>query len=73
MKFKVTRRGIEIRPETEQDEAYIADTLGLKRHGDVIELVRMNDGPSGMALVELTTTPFPDPRPPPKPKKEVGE
>jgi len=58
MKFVVGRRGISIIPEGEQDEAYIEDTLGLKRDQDAVLLVRQNaHGLSCMG--NLTTAPFP--------------
>lgn len=58
MKFKVSRRGIEIIPENDQDTAYIEDTLGLKRDGDAIPLVRQNAIGLG-CMGNLTTHPFP--------------
>ena len=40
MIFRIERHCIRIIPQTEQDIAYIEDTLGLKRKGDSIKLVR---------------------------------
>ena len=40
MKFKLERSGVVIIPETEQDVAYIEDTLGLKNNGDSLLLVK---------------------------------
>ena len=34
MRFEILRDMIQITPETKQDEAYISDTLGLKKDGD---------------------------------------
>lgn len=48
MKYKLERTGIRIIPETEQDVAYIEDTLGLKNHGDHIYLTRKDQ----MGIVE---------------------
>lgn len=60
MKFRVGRMGIDIIPEDEQDEAYIEDTLGLKKHHASTLLVRENaHGLSCMG--KLTTHPFPEP------------
>ena len=42
MKFEVERYGIVIIPEGKQDDAYIEDTLGLRKEGDSILLVRQN-------------------------------
>lgn len=58
MKFKVTRLGIDILPENEQDEAYIEDTLGLTDDNQAILLVRQNA--HGLACISnLSTHPFP--------------
>lgn len=58
MKFKVSRRGIEVIPENDQDTAYIEDTLGLKQDGDAIPLVRQNA--MGLSCMgSLSTHPFP--------------
>jgi hypothetical protein len=58
MRFNINRNGIEIVPESKIDEAYIEDTLGLKREGDAIPLVRQNVF-STHAIANLSTAPFP--------------
>ena len=57
MKLVVTRRGLEIVPETEQDVSYIEDTLGLAMHQDVISLVRedLPGARTGFGAVTLRT------------------
>lgn len=58
MKFRIERYGIEVIPETDQDHAYIEDTLGLKKDGESVSLVRQNvHGLNSTAY--LTTHPFP--------------
>lgn len=57
MKFRVTRRALEIVPESEVDEAYIEDTLGLRRDCDAILLVRKN-ALGLMSLGHLTTSTY---------------
>ena len=52
MKFKLERSGVVIIPETEQDVAYIEDTLGLKNNGDSLLLERQDR----MGLLELLKT-----------------
>jgi hypothetical protein len=42
MKFEIERNGIMVIPQNKQDEAYIEDTLGLKKEGDYLFLVRSN-------------------------------
>jgi hypothetical protein len=42
MKFELERKRILIIPQTEEDEAYIEDTLGLTKAGDSILLKRIN-------------------------------
>jgi hypothetical protein len=54
MKFIVERYGIEIVPENKEDEAYIEDTLGLKKDFDSVPLVRQNA--IGMSCMGLLTT-----------------
>lgn len=61
MKFKVGRLGITVIPENDQDEAYIEDTLGLKKHHDSIPLVRQNAA-SMSRMGNLSTHPFPAPK-----------
>lgn len=58
MRFKVERRGIEVIPESDQDVAYIEDTLGLKNDGDFVPLVRQN-AINLSCMGNLTTAPFP--------------
>jgi hypothetical protein len=57
MKFVIGRRGIDIVPEDKQDEAYIEDTLGLKKDFDSIPLVRQNAAALS-CLGSLTTNPL---------------
>lgn len=59
MNFRVTRYGIDVFPEDETDRAYIEDTLGLKREGDALPLVRKNDFDAN-SLHKLTTHPYPN-------------
>lgn len=54
MKFIVERHGIEVVPENKADEAYIEDTLGLKREGDSVPLVRQNAW--GLSCIAYLTT-----------------
>jgi len=42
MKFELERKRILMIPQTEEDEAYIEDTLGLMKAGDSIPLKRKN-------------------------------
>ena len=56
MKFKLTRRGIEVTPENDQDTAYIEDTLGLKQNYDAVPLVRVNAVGLG-CIAHLTRSP----------------
>lgn len=42
MKFELERKRILIVPQTEEDKAYIEDTLGLTNVGDSISLKRIN-------------------------------
>jgi len=42
MQMNVHRYGIDIIPETDEDTAYIEDTLGLENDGDFVKLVRRN-------------------------------
>ena len=42
MKLKVGKRHLEIVIENEQDEAYVHDTLGLKKDGDAVQFERVN-------------------------------
>ncbi len=58
MRFSVTRRGIEVVPENDQDVAFIEDTLGLKKAGDFVPLVRQN-AINLSCMGNLTTAPFP--------------
>ena len=53
MKFEVRRFGIVVIPETKEDEAYIEDTLGLRKEGDYLHLQRRNaHGLSTIAYLE---------------------
>ena len=56
MRLHVTKLGIEIFPESEIDEAYLENTLGLKNEGDFVRLVceRYMGG-----SVRATTHPYP--------------
>jgi len=55
MQFVLARHGIQIIPQSDQDKAYIEDTLGLKKEGDSMLLLRI--APSGLpnALAYLET------------------
>ena len=35
MKLKISRNSLEVVPENEQDDAFLEDTLGLKKDGDI--------------------------------------
>ena len=55
MRFEIRRGGIAVIPESKQDEAYIEDTLGLRRDGEYVRLIRRNAmGMSCMGLLETT-------------------
>lgn len=55
MRFEVTRRGIKIVPENDQDVAFIEDTLGLNVAEDYVRLTRKNVyGTSALAYVDAT-------------------
>ena len=41
MKLEIGRYSIKIIPENEQDEAYIIDTLGLKKKDETVPLKRI--------------------------------
>lgn len=43
MKLQINRDSISIIPETDQDKAFIEDTLSLKESGDKISLTRINE------------------------------
>ena len=45
MIIEVTKNGLKIIPQTEEDEVYVEDSLGLRKEGDSIALVRSGDGP----------------------------
>lgn len=49
MRLEIGMDGLEIHPESEQDEAYIRHTLGLKKENDTILLVRKDRYLSGHA------------------------
>lgn len=57
MKLEVRRSEIVIIPETALDTAYIEDTLGLKREGDAVRLVRVAPLGLSMALAYLKAAP----------------
>ena len=58
MRFEIRRHGIAVIPETKEDEAYIEDTLGLRRDGDAVLLRRRNAmGLSCIAFLETTAQP----------------
>ena len=42
MKLEISRSRILIEPETDQDVAFIEDTLGLAKEGNYLKLVREN-------------------------------
>ena len=53
MQLKVTKLGLEIRPDNETDEVYIEQFLGLRQDRDSIQLVRRNAvGLSCLAVLE---------------------
>lgn len=54
MKFEVGRYGINVIPQDEADEAYIEDTLGLKKEGDYVLLTRENA--MGMSCIAYLRT-----------------
>ena len=44
MQLRINRRTLLIIPETDQDTAFIEDSLGMKEDGDVIRFERIDDG-----------------------------
>lgn len=48
MRMEINRHRIRIVPENEMDVAYIEDTLGLKKEGDMISLKRIS--PIGLSF-----------------------
>ncbi len=55
MRFEMKRSSIVIIPESKLDEAYIEDTLGLKKGNQAIYLVRKNaHGLSSIAYLETS-------------------
>lgn len=42
MKLKVTRYSLEVIPESETDEAWLEEVLGLREAGDSVALRRVN-------------------------------
>jgi len=53
MKFEIRRFGIVVIPETDEDKAYIEDTLGLRGEGDAVHLQRRNaHGLNSIAYLE---------------------
>lgn len=55
MKLQIEVRRILIVPETEQDEAYIRDTLRIKKEGDFVKCVQVSamGMPSCLAYLEI--------------------
>lgn len=49
MKIELKRNNLVIIPENFQDSAFIEDTLGMKKDGDIITLKRVNDIQLGFA------------------------
>ncbi len=47
MQVKIKKDRLVIMPETEQDLAFLEDTMSLKKEGDRVELVRSNAIPHG--------------------------
>ena len=63
MKFEIKRYGIEVRPEGIIDEAFIEDTLGLKKDKDSIALKRVNcHGSGSLGFLEAAPPKGPFPR-----------
>ncbi len=60
MRFKLGRYGIEVTPDCDADEAYIEDTLGLKKNGDAVPLIRQ--GCIGSFAMAHLSTPGPSDR-----------
>lgn len=55
MRLEINRKGILVIPNSEEDEAYIEDTLGLLNDGDSIPLKRINAfALSSIAYLEAT-------------------
>ena len=56
MKLNTHRYGLEIVPESPQDEAFIEEVLGLHTAGQSVELVRRNAiGLGALAFLETRT------------------
>ncbi|HKV55132.1 MAG TPA: hypothetical protein VJN94_10895 [Candidatus Binataceae bacterium] len=53
MKIELFRSHIEIYPEGAADLAYIEDTLGMRRAGNRILLIRLDHGPGPTPLIRL--------------------
>ena len=51
MQFELDRWGVIITPETDQDVAFLEDTMGLKEHGDYVKLHRINSSKSTSQFV----------------------
>jgi len=54
MKMQLTRRGIQITPENDQDRAFIEDTMGYTLSWPYLEVKRMNIAATDqLACIEL--------------------
>lgn len=56
MQFQLTRTGLQVKPDTSQDEAFIEDTLGLKSNGESIRLFRRNLGQAPGSVIDYLET-----------------
>ena len=57
MELEVTEKGIRIKPENVQDQAYIQHVLGLRKNGDSIPLVCFATH-DGRFIIDLTAGKF---------------
>ena len=53
MKMELKRKSIQIIPETEQDEVYLEEVLGLYRDGDSAKAVRVGQDDETWAFLEV--------------------
>jgi len=69
MKLELCRSHLEILPEGEADLAYIEDTLGLRRAGNQIPLIRLDYSGGRTTLIRLAAGAPGTP----KPRRRTGE
>lgn len=57
MQLRIERKTLLIIPETEQDKAFIEDTMGLCEDGDVIQFERIDDDTPNWVSFKLESFP----------------